>query len=560
MLKKIIPFLFLLIISCSKKDDPIIKSSAKSILSFSLNSVSPNITVTIDENTKTIVANLPIGTNLTQLVPTIIISPLATISPNTNIAQDFTNPVTYTVKAEDGSTSIYTAKITRTKSSSKSLKSFIFNDLSPAVSATLDSTKYTISAIVPNGTDLTKLVPTITTSTLATIIPATGVSQDFTKPVAYTISAEDGGKQVWVVTVNLAQDIVLIPDKNFEKALISLGIDNIQDGKLLRSQAEKTTQLNLYDAQISNLQGIEAFINLLDLNCSYNDLTSLNISQNKALKFLDCSRNGTIGALNVSKNTALERLICGSNPLFSLDVSKNIALTQLQCFDNKLTNLDVSQNVNLTMLNAWGNNLNNLDVSKNLSLQYLSCNQDQIGITNRIKNLDISKNIALKEIDCGACGISILDFSKNINLQKVNCVRNSLKTLDFSKNLALQSLTCYECPFLTVLDISKNIALISLSLSGDNLLNTLDISKCIYLTNLTCAYCDISTLDVSKNIALIELNCSNTKIINLDVSKNTVLSSLDCRSNKIQNICVSSLNQPKSGWYKDATATYTVCK
>ena len=39
--------------------------------------------------------------------PTIIISEKATISPSDNIAQDFTNPVVYTVKAEDGSTTTY---------------------------------------------------------------------------------------------------------------------------------------------------------------------------------------------------------------------------------------------------------------------------------------------------------------------------------------------------------------------------------------------------------------------------------------------------------------------
>ena len=43
---------------------------------------------------------------------------------------------------------------------------------------------------------------------------------------------------------------VLIPDINFEKALIELKIDDVQDGKLLRSSAEKVTRLQLNGYQL----------------------------------------------------------------------------------------------------------------------------------------------------------------------------------------------------------------------------------------------------------------------------------------------------------------------
>ena len=45
------------------------------------------------------------------------------------------------------------------------------------------------------------LVPTIDLSANATSSPASGVAQNFTSPVTYTVTAEDGTTQAWVVTV-----------------------------------------------------------------------------------------------------------------------------------------------------------------------------------------------------------------------------------------------------------------------------------------------------------------------------------------------------------------------
>lgn len=53
------------------------------------------------------------GTDVTALKPTIVISNDATISPKSGVAKDFTNAVTYTVTAEDGTTTkTYTVTVT----------------------------------------------------------------------------------------------------------------------------------------------------------------------------------------------------------------------------------------------------------------------------------------------------------------------------------------------------------------------------------------------------------------------------------------------------------------
>jgi len=89
------------------------------------------------------------------------------------------------------------------KSAEKAITAFAFNSLSPAVTATVSGTS--IAAVVPFNTDLTALAPTITSSTKATVSPASGTAQNFTNPVTYTVTTEDGTKQTYTVTVTVTK-------------------------------------------------------------------------------------------------------------------------------------------------------------------------------------------------------------------------------------------------------------------------------------------------------------------------------------------------------------------
>jgi hypothetical protein len=76
-----------------------------------------------------------------------------------------------------------------------------FGFLSPAAVGVIDESAKTITVNVPAGTDVTALTPSITVSTGATVNPASGVVNNFTNPATYTVTAEDGSKAVYVVTV-----------------------------------------------------------------------------------------------------------------------------------------------------------------------------------------------------------------------------------------------------------------------------------------------------------------------------------------------------------------------
>jgi hypothetical protein len=92
------------------------------------------------------------------------------------------------------------------KSTAKQITSFVFrvadnSALSVDLTATLDENARIINATVPEGTDITALSPTIEVSQKATVSP-TG-AKDFTAPVKYTVTAEDGSTADYQATVNV---------------------------------------------------------------------------------------------------------------------------------------------------------------------------------------------------------------------------------------------------------------------------------------------------------------------------------------------------------------------
>ena len=170
-------------------------SNEAEILSFNI----PNqISSTINSQNATVNVVMPFGTDLTNLTPTITISAGATISPQSGVAQNFTNPVQYTVTAQNGTTKIWTVTVTTQLNNEAEILTF---NIPNQVSSTINSQNATVNVIMPFGTDLTNLTPTITISAGATINPQSGVAQNFTNPVQYTVTAQNGTTKIWTVTV-----------------------------------------------------------------------------------------------------------------------------------------------------------------------------------------------------------------------------------------------------------------------------------------------------------------------------------------------------------------------
>ena len=99
-----------------------------------------------------------------------------------------------------------------TLSSAKAVTAFNFT--TPAATGVVIEASHTIAITVPYGTSVTALTPSITT-TGATVSPPSGTSQNFTSPVAYTVTAADSSTQAYTVTVNVVPSSLLMAEYLF---------------------------------------------------------------------------------------------------------------------------------------------------------------------------------------------------------------------------------------------------------------------------------------------------------------------------------------------------------
>jgi hypothetical protein len=188
---------------------------------------------------------------------------------------------------------------------------------------------------------------------------------------------------------------VIIPDANFFAALIAAGVDLNNDGIIQTDEAAVVTDLNISNLAISNIQGIETFVSLSNLDCSLNSISSIDLSSITNLTYFDCSFN-SLTIINLSSNTALTYLDCSDNLLTDLDVSFNVDLTYLDCSTNQLTILDVTNNVNLVGLECYTNPISTINTNTNSLLEALDCSDTQIS------SLDLRDNLLLSLVVCDA--------------------------------------------------------------------------------------------------------------------------------------------------------------
>ena len=202
------------------------------------------------------------------------------------------------------------------------------------------------------------------------------------------------------ITGVASAQIVNIPDANFKNSLITLGVDTNTDGEIQVAEAAALTgALNIAGQNIADLQGIEAFVNITELNCTQNQLTSLDVSSNTVLLDLRCTQN-LITTLNVSNNLNLTILQAWGNPLSSIDLSNCPSLEMLGLSGTNLLSLDCSNNINLTSLSIAGNQFletvfikngsdesedidagswqENWDFGNNPNLVYVCADEDQV--------------------------------------------------------------------------------------------------------------------------------------------------------------------------------------
>lgn len=190
-------------------------------------------------------------------------------------------------------------------------------------------------------------------------------------------------------TTLLSAQVVNIPDPNFKAALLAdSNINTNGDGEIQLSEAEAATEVSVVGNNINDMTGIEAFVNITFLECSNNNLTSIDITN----------------------NTELEILECYNNQLTNIDISQNTALYQFEGRFNHLTGLDLSNNPNMVLLSVGNNDISELNVTSNHALFILECAETQL------TTLDLSQNNALTSLLCnGNGGLTYINLKNGNN-------------------------------------------------------------------------------------------------------------------------------------------------
>ena len=211
------------------------------------------------------------GTDASILTPNIVLSPNATISPDNQVTQDFTNPVGYTVTAEDGTnTQDWIVSVTRAMNNETDIIGFSMTEQTSE--ASIDAVAHSIDIEVVFGTNLTSLIPTIILSERASIDPEDQVAQDFTNPVTYTVTADDGSTiQEWVISVTMTAPVLGFIDQMQKPTLypnpvnhqLTLNLGSLSD-KLLTVSVSDLSGKEIELIQLTGKNEIELDVNNYD--------------------------------------------------------------------------------------------------------------------------------------------------------------------------------------------------------------------------------------------------------------------------------------------------------
>src|SRR5690554_6088515 len=173
-------------------------------------------------------------------------------------------------------------------------------------------------------------------------------------------------KKIFLILITLVPflgttQITLIPDNEFEQRLIALNIDSdgIVNGQILTADALNTTTLDLNNSGywqmccIQDFTGLEAFVNLEEMESYFNDIHTIDLTPLTKLKKLHLS-NSMLSAIDLSGNTNLESLFIGNdyyvkfwnpNHMKELDLSSN----------HKLRHISASYLLTLEQINLRNN-------------------------------------------------------------------------------------------------------------------------------------------------------------------------------------------------------------
>ncbi len=358
------------------------------------------------------------------------------------------------------------------------------------------------------------------------------------------------------VTINSTN----FPDANFRSYLMS----QYPSGYITTAQLNARDTLYLYNKGISNMKGVEYFTQLTYLFCYGNNLSSIDVSSNTKLKYLNLGYNKlTYFYIEDAKNSALEEVYLQNNQLTTVRIAShsklrtlwvqgNTSLTGLYCWRDALTNVNVTNCTALEQLKIYNNyNLATITGLANCTaLTWLDVEYTLISDLSAVKSMTsletlLAGNTKITALETSHSGtLTNLQVAGDTQLTQLLCRSENLTTLKVTGCTALYNLRCYynynlesitglaSCTALAYLDC-EDCAITELPGVNDMTnLQTLwarnnQLEGALIVNNKP----ELQYLRVSGNTGLNDLRCDYNNLISLDVAGCTGLTFLDCEVN-----------------------------
>jgi hypothetical protein len=327
---------------------------------------------------------------------------------------------------------------------------------------------------------------------------------------------------------------VSIPNANFKTKLLAastsntiarnLGgsyfkIDANNDGEIQLSEAQQVSYLDVSNSNILNLTGIEAFVQLIELNCTSNYVTTLNTATLINLRTLRCGGN-ELTTLDVSTNTQLINLLCEGNHIVSLDIQMLANLETLNASGNELTNLTLGNLDNLIYLTCQDNNLTSINAPGLNSLRNVELD------FNDLTSLNLSGSSAIEDLRFHSNNLTSVDLTSLTNLHVLDISVNPLTSIDLTNQVFLETIWCHytdlttlnvnSCMFLDFLDLRFCDNLESLYIRNDST----ETVQFAVNNSLTFVCCDAAELTQVQN--MVPSSCTVSSTCDLSTTENLI--------------------------------------
>ena len=151
----------------------------------------------IDTATGTIAIRLPFGTDFTNVTPVLTLPAGATVLPGSGAAVNLSSPVQFQV-VNGNLYKNYTVTATEAPA--------ILLFKAQGDTGIIDEAARAVKAVVPDGTDLTKIKVDVTLDQGASITPASGSVVDFTNPVKFTVKTAAASVDYMVTVIDAKAD------------------------------------------------------------------------------------------------------------------------------------------------------------------------------------------------------------------------------------------------------------------------------------------------------------------------------------------------------------------